>query len=86
MSRWHLGEVLPTRRRPRASRLSRHRQDASAPGVAVILPSHLGMAGVDPADTGAASGLLNTAHQIGGSIGLALLTVVFAASAPRRTA
>ena len=55
-------------------------------GVAIILLTELGMAGVDPADTGAASGLVNTAHQIGGSIGLALLTVVFAAAAPPRTA
>ena len=55
-------------------------------GVAIILLTDLGMAGVDPADTGAASGLVNTAHQIGGSIGLALLTVVFAAAAPPQTA
>jgi len=38
------------------------------------------MSGVAPADNGAASGLVNTAHQLGGSIGLALLTVVFAGS------
>lgn len=51
-------------------------------GVAIILLTDLGMSGVEPGDTGAASGLVNTAHQIGGSVGLALLTVVFAASAP----
>ncbi|SDJ83200.1 drug resistance transporter, EmrB/QacA subfamily [Nocardioides sp. YR527] len=46
-------------------------------GIAIILLTDLGMAEVDPGDAGAASGLVNTAHQIGGSIGLALLTVVY---------
>jgi EmrB/QacA subfamily drug resistance transporter len=46
-------------------------------GIAIILLTELGMAGVEPADAGAASGLVNTAHQLGGSIGLASLTVVF---------
>jgi len=35
------------------------------------------MSGIEPHDAGAGSGLVNTAHQLGGSIGLALLTVVF---------
>ncbi|MEJ7137960.1 MFS transporter [Amphibiibacter pelophylacis] len=39
-----------------------------------------GVAGVQPRDAGAASGLVNTAHQLGGSLGLAMLVVVFAAS------
>ncbi|MDR6986497.1 EmrB/QacA subfamily drug resistance transporter [Paenarthrobacter nitroguajacolicus] len=49
-------------------------------GTAIILLTEFGMSGVAPADNGAASGLVNTAHQLGGSIGLALLTVVFAGS------
>ncbi|WP_284985297.1 MFS transporter [Arthrobacter sp. fls2-241-R2A-172] len=47
-------------------------------GTAIILLTEFGMSRVAPADNGAASGLVNTAHQLGGSIGLALLTVVFA--------
>lgn len=46
-------------------------------GIAIILLTDFGMAEVDPGDAGAASGLVNTAHQIGGSVGLALLTVVY---------
>jgi sugar phosphate permease len=46
-------------------------------GMAIILLTEFGMADVEPTDAGAASGLVNTAHQLGGSIGLALLTVVF---------
>ena len=37
-----------------------------------------GIAGVAPADAGAASGLVNVAHQLGGSFGLGVLVVVFA--------
>lgn len=37
-----------------------------------------GMADVAPRDAGAASGLVNVAHQLGGSLGLGLLSVVFA--------
>lgn len=36
-----------------------------------------GIAGVEPRDAGAASGLVNAAHQLGGSLGLAILVVVF---------
>lgn len=39
-----------------------------------------GIAGVSAADAGAASGLVNVAHQLGGSFGLAILVVVFAAA------
>jgi len=39
-----------------------------------------GVAGVAPQDAGAASGLVNVMHQLGGSLGLAILVVVFAAS------
>jgi len=49
-------------------------------GIAIILLTEFGMAGVAAADSGAASGLVNTAHQLGGTVGLALLTVVFASS------
>ena len=38
-----------------------------------------GVAGVAPEDAGAASGLVNATHQFGGSLGLAILVVVFAA-------
>ena len=50
-------------------------------GVAIILLTEFGMSRVAPEDNGAASGLVNTAHQLGGSIGLALLTVVFSRAA-----
>jgi EmrB/QacA subfamily drug resistance transporter len=36
-----------------------------------------GVAGVDKADAGAASGLVNVAHQLGGAVGLSLLVVVY---------
>lgn len=39
-----------------------------------------GVAGVAAEDTGAASGLVNVTHQLGGSLGLAMLVVVFAAA------
>lgn len=38
------------------------------------------MRGVAAADSGAASGLVNAAHQLGGTLGLALLVTVFAAA------
>ncbi|MFZ6647267.1 MFS transporter [Undibacterium sp. TJN25] len=37
-----------------------------------------GIAGVPAEDAGAASGLVNVAHQLGGSLGLGILTVIFA--------
>jgi EmrB/QacA subfamily drug resistance transporter len=39
-----------------------------------------GLVGVDPGDAGAAGGVTNVAHQIGGSLGLAVLVTVFAAA------
>lgn len=38
-----------------------------------------GVAGVASEDAGAASGIVNVAHQLGGSLGLGVLVVVFAA-------
>ncbi len=37
-----------------------------------------GLTGVQPADAGAASGLINTSRQIGGSVGLAAVTTIAA--------
>lgn len=39
-----------------------------------------GIAGVAGEDAGAASGLVNVAHQLGGSLGLGILVTVFAAA------
>jgi hypothetical protein len=39
-----------------------------------------GIARVAPEDAGAASGLVNVAHQLGGSFGLGVLVVVFASA------
>jgi predicted MFS family arabinose efflux permease len=41
-----------------------------------------GVAGVAPPDAGAASGLVNVAHQLGGSLGLGVLVTVFASATP----
>jgi MFS family permease len=41
-----------------------------------------GVAGVSREDAGAASGLVNVAHQLGGALGLGLLVLVFASTAP----
>ncbi|MFC9329313.1 MFS transporter [Kitasatospora sp. NPDC057015] len=46
----------------------------------------LSVAGVAEQDTGAASGLLNSMQQIGGSLGLSILTTVFATAAADKTA
>jgi EmrB/QacA subfamily drug resistance transporter len=45
-----------------------------------------GVAGVKEEDAGAASGLVNVTHQLGGSLGLAILVVIFAASHTGATA
>ncbi|RTL44397.1 MAG: MFS transporter [Burkholderiales bacterium] len=49
-------------------------------GLALSPLTIAGVAGVAPQDAGAASGLVNASHQLGGSVGLALLVVVFSAS------
>jgi EmrB/QacA subfamily drug resistance transporter len=47
-------------------------------GVALGPFTIAGVSGVAPEDAGAASGLVNVAHQIGGTLGLSILVVVFA--------
>jgi predicted MFS family arabinose efflux permease len=49
-------------------------------GVAFIPLTAAGIAGVTERDAGAASGLVNVAHQLGGSLGLGILVTVFAAA------
>ena len=49
-------------------------------GIAIILLTQLGMAGVPNEQAGAGSGLVNTAHQLGGSVGLAILAGIFIAA------
>ncbi|MFG2059460.1 MFS transporter [Micromonospora sp. NPDC048930] len=46
-------------------------------GIAIILMTQAGVADVDPQDAGAASGLVNVAHQLGGSLGIAILTIAY---------
>ena len=46
-------------------------------GAAFTPLTTAGIAGVAPADAGAASGLVNVAHQLGGAIGVAVLVTVF---------
>lgn len=45
-----------------------------------------GVSGVDPRDAGAASGVVNVVHQLGGSLGLAALVAVSAAAGPEASA
>jgi hypothetical protein len=49
-------------------------------GLAFTPLTTAGIAGVDPSDAGAASGLVNAAQQLGGSVGLSALVTVFAAA------
>jgi EmrB/QacA subfamily drug resistance transporter len=42
-----------------------------------------GVAGVAAEDAGAASGLVNVAHQLGGSLGVGILVTVFASASPQ---
>jgi hypothetical protein len=49
-------------------------------GVALTPLTAAGIAGVAERDAGAASGLVNVAHQLGGSLGLGILVTVFAAA------
>jgi EmrB/QacA subfamily drug resistance transporter len=49
-------------------------------GAAFTPLTAAGLAGVAQRDAGAASGLVNVAHQLGGSLGLGILVTVFAAA------
>jgi predicted MFS family arabinose efflux permease len=49
-------------------------------GLAFTPLTAAGIAGVAPGDAGAASGLVNVAHQLGGSLGLGILVTVFASA------
>jgi EmrB/QacA subfamily drug resistance transporter len=49
-------------------------------GVAFVPLTNLSLVGVGHRDAGAASGLVNTAQQLGGSVGLAVLVTVFGAA------
>ena len=49
-------------------------------GIAFTPLTAAGIAGVAPRDAGAASGLLNVAQQLGGSLGLGILITVFASA------
>ncbi len=49
-------------------------------GIALTPLTSAGVAGVHPDDAGAASGLVNVAHQLGGSLGLGILVTVFASA------
>jgi hypothetical protein len=49
-------------------------------GAAFAPLTAAGLSGVGPTDAGAASGLVNVAHQLGGSLGLGMLVTVFASA------
>jgi len=49
-------------------------------GLAFTPLTTAGIAGVAPDDAGAASGVVNAAHQLGGSLGLSVLVTVFASA------
>jgi predicted MFS family arabinose efflux permease len=49
-------------------------------GAALTPLTSSGIAGVAAGDAGAASGLVNVAHQLGGSLGIGILVTVFAAA------
>ena len=53
-------------------------------GSALVPLTTAGIAGVEEQDAGAASGLVNVAQQLGGSLGLGILITVFAAAGAAR--
>jgi EmrB/QacA subfamily drug resistance transporter len=52
-------------------------------GTAFTPLTAAGVAGVAPEDAGAASGLVNVAHQLGGSLGVGILVTVFASASAK---
>lgn len=50
-------------------------------GLSLAPMTSAGVAGVTPAESGAASGLVNTAHQLGSSLGLGILVTIAAQTA-----
>ncbi len=54
-------------------------------GIAFTPLTAVGVTDVAPEDAGAASGLVNVAHQLGGSVGLGVLVTVFAEATPKLT-
>ncbi len=55
-------------------------------GSALVPLTTAGIAGVEERDAGAASGLVNVAQQLGGSLGLGILITVFAAAGTTKAA
>ena len=55
-------------------------------GVAVVAVAVSVLTGAEPDETGMLSGLNTTGHEIGGSLGVAVLTTIAAGSAGRRAA
>jgi EmrB/QacA subfamily drug resistance transporter len=49
-------------------------------GIGLSALTNAGMIGVTAADAGAAGGVVNAAHHLGGAVGLAILTTVFASA------
>jgi EmrB/QacA subfamily drug resistance transporter len=52
----------------------------SGTGMALTPLTAAGIAGVEPSDAGAASGVVNVSQQLGGSLGLGILVTVFASA------
>jgi hypothetical protein len=55
-------------------------------GLAFVPLTSASLAGVEPRDAGAASGLVNVMQQVGGSLGLAVLVTVFGSASKSATA
>jgi len=49
-------------------------------GVSFVAVTIAALAGVEPAQSGIASGLVNTSRQVGGAVGLAAITTIAAAA------